>query len=234
MHDHTPDAIAERLSGHRLPSRLKDAVYGGIDGAVTTLAVVAGVEGAGLSTNVIIALGLANVLADGFSMAAGDFAGTRAEAEAIDRLRAVEEDHVARFPDGEREEVRQILAGKGMSGEELSRAVAAISSEKRVWIDFMLAEEHGVSTATYAPLRGAIATFVAFLAAGIVPLVPFVFGMENAFLISVLTTLGVFAAIGAVRSRWSLRRWWWTASETLLIGGTAGLIAYAVGGLFHA
>ena len=74
-HGHTPDEVAERLSKRNDRNHLKDMVYGGIDGAVTTFAIVAGVEGAGLSPSVIIALGIANILADGFSMAAGNFAG---------------------------------------------------------------------------------------------------------------------------------------------------------------
>ncbi|MDU8943739.1 VIT1/CCC1 transporter family protein [Ovoidimarina sediminis] len=233
MHDHSPKAIADRLAAQRLPSRLKDAVLGGIDGAVTTLAIVAGVEGAGLSSNVVVVLGIANVLADGFSMAAGNFAGTRAEAEDVDRLRAVEEDHIRRAPEGEREELRQILNQKGLTGQNLEDAVRAISSHRDVWVDYMLVEEYGVSPSKSLPLRGAIATFLAFLAAGLVPLLPFIFGMDNAFLVSILMTLTVFCAIGAIRSRWSLRAWWWTSWETLLIGSVAATIAYAVGSLFH-
>ena len=234
MHEHTPEAIADRLSRAQLPSRLKDAVYGGVDGAVTTLAIVAGVEGAGLSPRVIIALGIANVLADGFSMAAANFAGSRAEAEDVERLRAIEAEHIDLVPEGEREELRQILAGKGLEGRHLAAAVTALSSRKRVWIDLMLSEEYGVSPVAPRPLRAAMATFLAFLAAGMVPLMPFLFGAENGFAISVVATLAVFAAIGAIRSLWSLRRWWWTALETLLIGGIAALIAFGVGRLFHA
>lgn len=234
MHAHTPEAIAERLAEASKPSRLKDGVYGSIDGAVTTLAIVAGVEGAGLSPNVIVILGIANVLADGFSMAAGNFAGTRAEAEDVARLRAIEDDHITKVPDGEREELRQILAAKGLSGTALAEAVAAISSNRRAWIDYMLAEEYGVSTGATAPLRGATATFVAFLAAGMVPLLPFLLQIEHAFLISVTLTFAVFITIGAIRSAWSLRKWWWTSLETLAIGGSAALIAFAVGRLFQA
>ena len=234
MDDHTPEAIAKRLARSQMPSRLKDAVYGGIDGAVTTLAIVAGVEGAGLPSHIVVILGLANVLADGFSMAAGNFAGSRAEAEDIERLRAVEAEHIERVPEGEREELRQILAAKGLEGDYLADAVAALSRKRTVWIDYMLAEEYGVSTGTSAPLRAAIATFVAFLAAGMVPLLPFLAGVENAFLISVVMTLATFVAIGAIRSKWSLRRWWSTSAETLLIGGTAAFIAYAVGRMFEA
>lgn len=64
---------------------LKDFIYGAIDGAVTTFAVVSGVAGAGLSSTIIIILGIANLVADGFSMAAGNFLGSRAENQAMDK-----------------------------------------------------------------------------------------------------------------------------------------------------
>jgi len=232
LHAHTPEAIARRLADVRMPSVLKDLVFGGIDGAVTTLAIVAGVQGAGFSYKVIIALGLANILADGFSMAAGNFAGTRAEAEDIERLRAIEGDHIRRDPDGEREELRQILAGKGLSGDALEQAVAAISSRESAWIDMMLVDEYGVSPLAPAPLRAALATFVAFMMAGIVPLAPFLLGFERAFAISLGMTFTVFVFIGAVRGIWSMRSSWWTAAETVLIGGIAAGIAFLIGGLF--
>lgn len=232
IHDHSAGAIAQRLKDAKTPSVLRDLVYGGIDGAVTTLAIVAGVQGAGFSYTVIIVLGLANILADGFSMAAGNFAGTRAEADEVQRLRAIEADHIQRAPDGEREEMRQILAAKGLSGAPLDQAVAAICSRESTWIDMMLVDEYGVSPHTYAPMRAALATFGAFVVAGFVPLLPFLLQLENAFVVSLGMTVLVFALIGALRGIWSLRSSWWTAFETVLIGGIAAAIAYAVGGLF--
>ena len=62
-HGHTPEDIAARIGAPNQQSYLRDTVYGGLDGAVTTFAIVAGVVGADLSTRVIIALGIANVLA---------------------------------------------------------------------------------------------------------------------------------------------------------------------------
>ncbi len=233
LHDHTREGIAKRIADAKTPSLLKDFIYGGIDGAVTTLAIVAGVQGAGFSPTVIIALGAANILADGFSMAAGNYAGTRAEAEETARLRAIEAEHIALAPEGEREELRQILAAKGLSGDALARAVEAISSRESAWIDLMLVDEYGVSPNAPAPMRAALATFGAFLVAGLVPLLPFLFGLTNAFTLSWIMTFVVFVAIGAIRSLWSLRSAWVTAAETLLIGGTAAAIAFAVGTLFH-
>ena len=83
-HSHTREGISERLSQARRPNYLRDWIYGGIDGTVTTFAVVSGVAGAQLSSQVVIILGLANLLADGFSMAASNYSGTKTEIDAVD------------------------------------------------------------------------------------------------------------------------------------------------------
>ncbi len=98
--------------------------YGRIDGAVTTFAVVSGVAGARLSPWIILVLGFANLFADGFSMAAGNFLGTKAEQEDWRRLEAIENRHIDLAPEGEREEVRQIYRLKGFEGDGATRSHA--------------------------------------------------------------------------------------------------------------
>lgn len=232
-HGHSPQEIAERINAPPGRGVLRDVVYGGIDGSVTTFAIVAGVAGAGLSPFVIVALGLANVLADGFSMAAGNYSGTKAELDNIRRIRAVEERHIALYPDGEREEVREILAQKGLSGDILIEATAEITSSTENWINLMIEGEYGLGSVDPHPMKAALATFFAFLVAGMIPLLPFLASLPNAFAISAWMTMAVFFAIGALKSRWSLAPWWRSGIETLLIGGLAALIAYLVGSLFH-
>ncbi|NOC46550.1 MULTISPECIES: VIT1/CCC1 transporter family protein [unclassified Ruegeria] len=232
-HGHSPQEIAERINAPPGRGVLRDVVYGGIDGSVTTFAIVAGVAGAGLSPFVIVALGLANVLADGFSMAAGNYSGTKAELDNIRRIRAVEERHIALYPDGEREEVREILAQKGLSGDILIEATAEITSSTENWINLMIEGEYGLGSVDPHPMKAALATFFAFLVAGMIPLLPFLVSVPNAFAISAWMTMAVFFAIGALKSRWSLAPWWRSGIETLLIGGLAALIAYLVGSLFH-
>ena len=102
-HGHTSEAIRARLAQDPRISYLRDWIYGGIDGVVTTFAVVAGVVGADLPSRVVLVLGLANLVADGFAMAAGNYTGTQAERDDYDRLLAVEHKHIAVVPDGERE-----------------------------------------------------------------------------------------------------------------------------------
>lgn len=75
----TPPALTDAPRRSTAHVYLKDFVYGAIDGTVTTFAVVAGVAGASLSTRIVMILGLANLLADGFSMAVSNYLGTKAE-----------------------------------------------------------------------------------------------------------------------------------------------------------
>lgn len=232
-HGHTPAEIAQRLRRRDSGSHLKDVIYGAIDGTVTTFAIVAGVEGAGLSTSVILALGAANILADGFSMAAGNFAGTRAELEDRNRTIEVEKNHLKEHRTGELEELRQILQLRGLEGDVLDQATRSISKDEARWIDLMLVDEYGLSRTVPNPGRAALATFLAFLAAGAVPLLPFVLGAADAFEISIIATLCTFFLIGAARSRWSLAPWWRSGLETLLIGAVAAAIAYLVASLFR-
>ncbi len=230
-HDHTPEAIRARLALRRRRTYIRDWVYGGIDGAVTTFAVVAGVAGAHLPPSVILILGAANIVADGFSMAASNYSGTRAEEDEVRLAEAIERRHVRLDPHGEREEIRQIFALKGFTGEDLERAVAVITADMRRWIDTMITEEYGLALEVRSPLVAAASTFASFVACGLVPLLPFIAGAGAAFPISIALTALVFFAIGSVRSLWSVRRWWTSGLETLAIGGAAAALAYAAGAL---
>lgn len=129
--------------------------------------------------------------------------------------------------------MRAILARKGLSGEVLEDATKAITADQETWIALMLEGEYGLGGVDPHPQRAALATFFSFLVAGMVPLMPFVLGLENAFTLSAWLTGAGFFAIGTLKSRWSLKSWWRSGGETLLIGGTAALIAYGVGTLFH-
>lgn len=234
VHGHTPDQIRERLSAPKEYSYLRDFVYGAIDGAVTTFAVVSGVAGADLDASIVIILGTANLIGDGFSMAAGNYLGTRAEQQVRDRTRQMEELHIEHFPEAEREEIRQIFAAKGFEGEDLKRAVRVITSDRRQWVETMLTDEHGLTLGGPHPLKAALITFVAFLVIGLVPLMPFVaqYGMElpvTAYGLSAFLTGGTFFAIGAAKSRFVDQHWSMAGLESLLIGGSAASLAYLVG-----
>ena len=230
-HGHTLEEIKSRLSKPLRQNHLGDFVYGGIDGTVTTFAIVAGVEGAGFSSKVVLALGIANILADGFSMAASNYSGTKAEQDNIARLREIEHRHITEEPEGELLEVREILSMKGFEGEDLEKTAEAITNHKDTWINYMLAEEYGVSTADKNPLHSGLVTFLAFFVCGLVPLVPFLVPADNPFLYSTFAALTTFFIIGTMKSRWSIQQWWRSGLETLVIGGVAAGIAYYAGWL---
>lgn len=230
-HGHRRDEIRRRLRSGPTPSYLRDWVYGGIDGAVTTFAIVAGVVGASLPGRVILILGAANLLADGFSMAAANYSSTRTEIDEYKHIRNMEERHVDHFPEGEKEEVRQLLAAKGFKGEDLERAVEIITSDRQRWIEMMMSEEHGLPPVRRAAWKSAAATFTAFLVCGSVPLLPFVLGLPATFWASTILTGLTFFAIGSVRSQWSPSPFWRTGLETTVIGLVAAAVAYGVGHL---
>jgi VIT1/CCC1 family predicted Fe2+/Mn2+ transporter len=230
-HSHDRDSVAARLAQGPKASYLPDAVYGAIDGTVTTFAVVSGVLGAELSPRVVLILGAANLLADGFSMAAGNFTATKSAADQAEKLRQQELRHIQLDRAGETTEVREIFRAKGFTGEALDTLTRLITSRRDVWVDLMLAEEYGISAASRSALRAAAVTFAAFVIAGLVPLAPFLLGLPNAAVIAITLTALVFAAIGSLRSRWSARSWWACGFETLAIGITAALVAYGVGAL---
>ena len=232
-HEHTVEAIHERLSAGPRQNYLRDWIYGGIDGSVTTFAVVSGVVGARLSPWIILVMGFANLLADGFSMAASNFLGTRAEHEDLKRLEAVEYRHVDLAPEGEREEVRQIFRNKGFAGEDLTRLVDLITSDRTRWVRTMLTEEYGLQQEVRSPWLAAITTFSAFLVCGLVPLLPYLFGSSDPLVLSLIMTGGVFFAIGSVKSRWSPAAWWRSGLSTLAVGAIAASLAYAVGLLLN-
>jgi len=232
-HSHEPDAIAARLVGGPNVSYLRDWVYGGIDGAVTTFAIVAGSLGAGLSSTIILILGLANLLADGFSMAAANYSGTKAEEEDYRRLKRIEEKHIHLEPAGEREEIRQIYIAKGYTGAELETLVNIITSRQQTWIDTMMLEEYGLSQVQRSAKKAALATFAAFVICGSVPLIPFLFGLPASGPVTTAMTALAFFGIGSAKARWSTKGWVSSGLETTAIGMAAAGIAWAVGYLLH-
>jgi VIT1/CCC1 family predicted Fe2+/Mn2+ transporter len=230
---HTPEAIEHRIKAAKEHSYLGDFVLGAVDGTVTTFAIVAGVAGAGMPTGVACVLGLANVVADGFSMAASNYLKSRADRNVVERFRKMEEMHVDHIPDSEREEIRQIFAGKGFDGPLLEKIVEVITHDRKRWVDTMLIEEWGLQLESPSPFRAGLTTFIAFLLAGMVPLLPIFLtkwlGATHIFLMSAILTGLSFVAIGVARGHLTERKLLITACETLFVGGAAAAMAYLIG-----
>ena len=175
----------------------------------------------------MLVLGLANLMADGFAMGAGNYSATKADLDDFRRLLAIERKHIALEPSGEREEIRQIFALKGFSGAELERIVDVISSDEDLWTRTMAVEEYGLSPTEKSPILAALNTSAAFVLCGLVPLVSYLIAYSLAW--SVVATGLVFFGIGAAKSRWSLAGWARSGLETLLIGMSAASLSFLIG-----
>lgn len=238
-HLHDPKSVSERVHGRTRHSYLRDFVYGAIDGTVTTFAVVSSVAGAGLNSNIVVILGLANLVGDGFSMAASNYLGTRTECQLRDKARAMERRHIRLAPEGEREEIRQIFAAKGFEGSDLDRAVEIITSDEKRWIDTMLVDELGMSLQSPSAFKAAATTFFAFCLVGLLPLLAFIFGFvlpgdsTTLYATSTLLTGVAFFFVGATKSFFVDQKWYCSGFETLLIGAVAAGLAYAIGVLLR-
>lgn len=232
--EHRPESIHRRI--HHKPGQgyTQDAVLGAIDGCVTTFAVVAGTIGGNFSPTVTVVLGIANLVADGFSMAASEYQAVKAEGEEVESARQRERRHIVEIPEGEREEVRQIYEEKGFRGDTLAKAVETTVSNEDVWLDTMLTDELGLQPIKHNPVRAGLATFIAFCTAGFVPLVPFVFPgiiSDGHFVLSSILTGAMFFAIGLTKGSVLHRPPLKSAIETLATGALAATLAFAAGAL---
>lgn len=234
--EHHPENIRLRLQQAPKSQNVSDAVLGGIDGCVTTFAVVSGVVGAGLPPSIAAILGFANLVADGFSMAVSNYESHRSRQEFIDSVRRSEERHIEVIPEGEREELRQIFRAKGFDGDVLETIVSTISEDKKLWIDTMLTEEHGIRKAYPNPWASAAATFFAFILVGTMPLLPFLattLQMQQKFFISAGIAGVMFFLIGMLKSFVFDRPMIRSGFRTLLTGGTAAGLAFYTGYLLR-
>ena len=214
---------------------LGEFVYGAIDGTVTTFAVVAGATGASLSSGIVVILGFANLIADGFSMATGNFLSERAQRDYIKKERHREEWEIQNMPEGEKEEIRQIFRKKGFKGKDLDKAVEIVTSDKKIWIDTMMSDELGLLESPKSPWKTAGMTYFGFLIIGIIPLLAYVFSyfipffQEYTFKLAIVMTFVALGVIGVIKRHVTKNNMWKSVFETLFIGGAAAVLAYYVG-----
>lgn len=213
---------------------IKSFVYGGLDGTITTFAVVAGVAGASLSSSVILILGFANLIADGIAMAFGDFLSTRAEQQYHSSERRREEWELENYPEGEERELREVYEAKGLSPEDAETLVKILAKHPEIMIDTMMVEELGILEEDGSPFVNGLVTFLSFVLFGFIPLLIFVvlhftaWELDGMFWACVLTAATLFC-LGVAKSRFSMVRWWTAGLEMLLLGGLAASAAFFIG-----
>lgn len=216
---------------HLLGKYVGDFVYGANDGIVTTFAVVAGAAGAQLSVSIILILGFANLLADGVSMGLSKYLGDRSEQDFAKAQRQKEEWEIEHLYELEVEEVRDIYKKKGFTGKDLERAVLIITSDKKVWLDTMMKDELGIMEEAHGDARKhGLATFIAFVVAGLFPLLPYILpALPDSFFASAIVGALTLFVVGALRSLLTTVSVFRGGLEMLLIGSSAAVVAYIVG-----
>ncbi|WP_133131451.1 VIT1/CCC1 transporter family protein [Legionella yabuuchiae] len=232
-HGHSKKEIKERVATSYKQNYLRDWIYGGIDGAVTTFAIVSGVVGGRLTALVIIILGFANLLADGFSMAVSNYLGTKSEEDQYYKYKSIEEKHINMVPEGEKAEIREIFKQKGLSGKPLDFVVNEITANKDLWIKTMLQEEYGLPQIPRNPIKAGLYTFFSFLLFGLIPLMPYVLQLTAPFFWSCFSTGMAFFIIGSIKSFWSMKPWFYSGIQTFLLGSATAALAYLVGRILH-
>ncbi len=222
----------------------KEIIYGGIDGIVTTFAVVAGFSGSALpgdkmtdlSFMVVLLFGLANLFGDAASMGLGNFLSVRSEKSLYESYRQRELVRVQNNVPEEIQETKSILTEKGFSESEASALSNLYKSNKEYWLDFIMSHKLKMSDPRGENefLTG-FATFLSFVVFGAIPLLPFLFKVSNssqAFLFSTLATGLALILLGLLKWRVIGGQLMSSLVEVLTVGSTAAVLAYFVGTFF--
>ena len=235
LHSHSEDDIHGSHSIFRkYQDYLGEFVYGGIDGGVTTFAVVSGAVGAGLDSAVILILGFANLIADGFAMSIGAFLSSKSEQDNYNKHKEIEYWEIENLPDVEREEIREIYEAKGFKDELLDQVVDTITADPERWVDDMMKNELNMIEDSRSPFMIGSMTYAAFIIIGIIPLIIYVwdfiysFPYDKFWCTVGLTSIG-FILIGLLKSSVTNTSKLKSISETLVLGLLAATIAYFVG-----
>lgn len=209
---------------------LGDFVYGANDGIITTLAVVSGASGASLPEYVVVIMGFANLFADGISMGASNFLGTKSEGDYAKAQRDKEVWKIDNQRVDEIEKLRNIYIKKGFTGEALSSVIENIIKDKKVWVDTIINEELGIVVDKIDdPRKHAFATFIAFVCAGFIPLLPYTFSFSNQFNTSIIIGASTLFIVGSLRSIVTSVGWFRGGIEMLGVGSLAAITAYGIG-----
>lgn len=216
---------------------VKSLVFGGLDGTITTFAVVAASKGGGLSANVVLLMGFANLVADGLSMGFGDYLSSKAELEFAKTEKKREKWELENYPEGERREMIELYIARGVSEEDATNVIETLAKYKNVFLDLMMVEELGLMPPDESdnPAKNGLVTFFAFALFGFVPLLPYVIGRafsapdgDAMFGSACGLTALTMAALGAAKAKFTNQHMTSSALYMLLNGSLAAISAYLV------
>lgn len=232
--------ISLKLSAEQpsIQAYLGEFVYGGIDGAVTTFAVVAGAVGAGLDSSVIIILGLANLFADGFAMSVGAFLSAKSETDNYKKHKRYKYASIIDNYEKEKTEISLIYQKKGFAGKLLQDVVDTIIANKEQWVEVIMKDDLKLQEPTKSPFKIGTMTFLAFVFVGCIPLTVYIYDHissfeGNLFVFSSVLTSFAFLLIGFVKSYVTETSRIKGMFETIVLGILAASVAYFVGSILE-
>jgi VIT1/CCC1 family predicted Fe2+/Mn2+ transporter len=210
---------------------VRDVVIGMSDGLTVPFALAAGLSGAVDSSGVIIAAGLAEIVAGSIAMGLGGYLAARTDAEHFATEREREEREIAEIPEQEAEEVASIFRSYGLKETTVQDAVTAIRSDRDRWIDFMMRYELGLEKPD--PKRAGISALTiagSYIVGGLIPLAPyfFVHPVERALLVSIVVTLIALGVFGYVKGCFTVKKPIRAAWQTIAVGGLAAGAAFTL------
>ncbi len=222
---------------------LKEIVYGGNDGIITTFAIIAGftraqgsISGSVYPLLTVLLFGIANLFAGGFSMGLGNFISMRSEKDLYQIEKQRKLDKIKKRSATEKSRTIALLLERGFDREQANQLVKLYSQNEDYWAEFMVKYEFGMpDPKSENPYSTATATFSAFITFGFIPLIPYTFlrGMNNLFFLSGLFTFGALILLGLLRWKITKDPLIRAVGESILVGGIAAMIAYSVGTFFH-
>jgi vacuolar iron transporter family protein len=215
-----------------LLGEIREAIFGAQDGLISTVAVVNIVAGATQDRYAVLVAGIATALGGVFSMAAGEYIGSKSQREIFDAQIVDERDEVHERPGEAEAEVAYMFEEDGLPPERAREVARIMADHPEVLLKTMVEKELSLAVEEPggSPMQGALVMGAAFGLGSIAPIIPHLIITDDAAVIaSVGLTLAVLFGIGVVKSRWTHRSWWASGLEILVIGAVAGVAGYFFG-----
>lgn len=210
---------------------VRDVVIGMADGLTVPFALAAGLSGAVNSTHVVVLAGLAEIAAGSIAMGLGGYLAARGDAEHYGNERLREEREIVERVKDEEEEIYTIFEEYGVERTESESVLQALKRNPTAWVDFMMRFELGLEQPEKnRASQSALTIAISYILGGIIPLLPYMLASSasKALLISVGITLFALLVFGAVKGRLTGAGTVRSGMQTMLIGGLAAGVAYAL------
>ena len=210
---------------------VRDIVIGMSDGLTVPFALAAGLSGTVQSTSIVVIAGLAEIAAGSIAMGLGGYLAAKTDLEHYRAEEQREYLETQEKPEVETQEVGEIFRGYGLSAEETAPVVAAIKSDTKRWVDFMMRFELGLEEPDPDRARKSAALIAAsYVVGGLIPLFPYMVWhqVRTALWISTgITPLALFV-FGFIKGRFTGVAAIKAGVQTALIGGLAAAAAFAI------